>query len=120
MKMVKEMMDIMKWFREEKREDRARITVLEPLVTESDVMSFFRKLDAEEMNVPAAMLVEWKLMAVEKMKNVESAEEFAFEQGRLAAYCEIEKMFLEMAEETRKSDAGRPFADGEEDEGDDA
>lgn len=85
--------------------ERAKIVVLEPPVSEKDVRAFFLKLDAEEMNVPAAVVIEWKQMAVERMKTVKSAEEFAYEQGRLAAYCEMEKMFLETAQEMKTGSA---------------
>ena len=94
-----------KWLRRkrEKESGRVEIVVLDPPVSENDVQSFFMKLDAEERNVPAAMVNEWKLMAIERMKTVESAEAFAYEQGRLAAYGEMEKMFLETAEEMKKN-----------------
>lgn len=85
---------------------------LEPEVSENDIVVFFAKLDAEERNVPAAMIAQWKQMAVEKMEQVKDAESFAFEQGRLAAYCEMEKLFIEMAEQYRNA---TPTAD----EGDD-
>ena len=85
---------------------------LEPEVSENDIVVFFAKLDAEERNVPAAMIAQWKQMAVEKMEQVKDAESFAFEQGRLAAYCEMEKLFIEMAEQYRNA---APTAD----EGDD-
>lgn len=75
--------------------------VLEPEVTEEDVRSFFAKYDPVERNVPVAMVAEWKQMAAEKMAAVQSAEEFAFEQGRLAAFCEMEKAFLEVVEELK-------------------
>lgn len=85
---------------------------LEPEVSECDIRSFFAKFDERERNVPAAMIAQWKQMAVEKMGLVKDAESFAFEQGRLAAYCEMEKLFLEMAEQYRNA---TPTAD----EGDD-
>lgn len=72
---------------------------LEPEVTEEDVRSFFAKYDAVERNVPVALVAEWKQIAAEKMAAVQSAEQFAFEQGRLAAFGEMEKAFLEIAEE---------------------
>jgi hypothetical protein len=37
------------------------------------------------------------------MEQVKDAESFAFEQGRLAAYCEMEKLFIEMAEQYRNA-----------------
>ena len=74
---------------------------LEPAPTQEDVRSFFAKMDAVERNVPVAMVAAWKQMAAEKMAAVRSAEEFAFEQGRLAAFCEVEKMFLETGGELR-------------------
>ena len=94
-----------KWLRRKREEEsgRVEIVVLDPPVSENDVQSFFMKLDAEERNVPAAMVIEWKQMAIERMKTVESAEAFAYEQGRLAAYGEMEKMFLETAEEMKKN-----------------
>lgn len=72
---------------------------LEPEVTQEDVRSFFAKYDAQERNVPAAMIAEWRQMAAEKMAAVHSAEEFAFEQGRLAAFAEMERAFMEIAGE---------------------
>ena len=89
---------------------------LEPEVSENDIVVFFAKLDAEERNVPAAMIAQWKQMAVEKMEQVKDAESLAFEQGRLAAYSEMEKLFIEMAEQYRNA---VPEAD-EGDGGDDA
>ena len=75
----------------------ARVVIqLEPEPTQEDVKSFFAKLDEVERNVPVAMVATWKQLAAEKMTAVRSAEEFAFEQGRLAAFCEMEKAFLEM------------------------
>ena len=100
------MIKLMKLFgrgEQKKESGRVEIVVLDPPVSENDVQSFFMKLDAEERNVPAAMVNEWKLMAIERMKTVESAEAFAYEQGRLAAYCEMEKLFIEMAEQYRNA-----------------
>lgn len=77
--------------------------VLEPPVAQADVESFYAKLDAVERNVPVALIAEWKLMAAEKMAAVRSAEEFAFEQGRLAAFGEMERAFLELADDARRS-----------------
>ena len=99
----------MKLFRrKEKNENLGALRIvkrvqLEPEVSENDIQMFFAKLDAEERNVPAAMIAQWKQMAVEKMEQVKDAESFAFEQGRLAAYGEMEKMFLETAEEMKKN-----------------
>ena len=42
-----------------------------------------------------------KQMAAEKMAAVKSAEDFAHEQGRLAAFCEMEKAYLEMAQKVK-------------------
>lgn len=89
---------------------------LEPEVSEGDIRSFFAKFDERERNVPVAMIAEWKQMTVEKMERVSDANGFAFQQGRLAAYCEMEKLFLEMAEQYRNA---APEAD-EGDDGDDA
>lgn len=83
-------------------EDKPRTVIqLEPEPTQEDVRSFFAKLDAAERNVPAAMVAVWKQLAAEKMAAVHSAEEFAFEQGRLAAFCEMEKAYLEMAQKVK-------------------
>ena len=78
------------------KEERAMI-MLEQEPTQKDVRSFFAKLDEVERNVPVAMIATWKQMAAEQMAAVKSAEEFAFEQGRLSAFCEMEKAFLDVA-----------------------
>ena len=109
----------MKLFRrKEKNENLGAVRLvkrvqLEPEVSENDIRMFFAKLDAEERNVPAAMIAQWKQMAVEKMEQVKDAESFAFQQGRLAAYCEMEKLFLGMAEQYRNAS---PEAEEEEDD----
>ena len=64
---------------------------------EADVRGFFAKLDAMERNVPAEMVAEWRQMAAERMAAVHTETEFAYEQGRLKAYIEIERMFREVA-----------------------
>lgn len=74
---------------------------LEPEPTQEVVRSFFAKLDAAERNVPVAMVATWKQVAAENMAAVKSAEEFAFEQGRMAAFCEMEKAYLEMAHKVK-------------------
>ena len=87
-------------------EDKPRKVIrLEPEVAEEDVRSFYAKLDAVERNVPVALVAEWKQMAAERMAAVQSAEQFAFEQGRLAAFGEMERAFLEMAKELRGAEA---------------
>lgn len=108
----------MKPFRRKgKKAEATKVVRIEPPVEESDIRSFFAKFDANERNVPVAIIAEWKQMAVEKMENVKSAEEFAFEQGRLSAYCELERAFLEMAQEFAA--AAETVADsGEEDDED--
>ena len=83
----------------------AERVLLEPEVAEEDVRSFYAKLDAVERNVPVALVAEWKQMAAERMAAVQSAEQFAFEQGRLAAFGEMERAFLEMAKELRGAEA---------------
>ena len=88
---------------EERRDGGAVRVVLEPEVTQEDVRSFYAKLDAVERNVPVALVTEWKQLAAEKMAAVRSAEEFAFEQGRLAAFGEMERAFLELADDARRS-----------------
>ena len=90
---------------EERRCSKGEWVKLEPEVTEEDVRSFFAKYDPVERNVPVAMIAEWKQMAAEKMAAVHSAEEFAYEQGRLTAYREMEQAFLEMGREGE--DGGR-------------
>ena len=90
----------------------AERVLLEPGVAEEDVRSFYAKLDAVERNVPVALVAEWKQMAAEKMAAVQSAEEFAFAQGRLAAFGEMERAFLEMAKELRGAEAANQ--DGED------
>ncbi len=80
---------------------------LEPPVTEDDIRSFFAKLDAEERNVPAALAAEWRQLAAEAMERAKDAQEFAYQQGRLAAYVEVEKLFAEVARTFR----GRQMAE---------
>lgn len=80
---------------------------LEPQVTEDDIRSFFAKLDAEERNVPAALAAEWRQLAAEAMERARDAQEFAYQQGRLAAYVEVEKLFAEVARTFR----GRQMAE---------
>lgn len=82
----------------ERAKEKRVVIMLEPEPTQEDVKSFFAKLDEVERNVPVAMVATWKQLAAEKMAAVRSAEEFAFEQGRMAAFCEMEKAFLEMKE----------------------
>lgn len=98
------------------RREGEGMVALEPEVTQEDVRSFFAKYDAAERNVPVAMIAEWKQLAAEKMAAVHSAEEFAFEQGRLAAFCEMEKAFLEVAEEMRAETPEIEDEDGEKEE----
>ena len=90
----------------------AERVLLEPEVAEEDVRSFYAKLDAVERNVPVALVAEWKQMAAERMAAAKSAEEFAFAQGRLAAFGEMERAFLEMAKELRGAEAANQ--DGED------
>ena len=90
---------------EETQEETARRNeggvLLEPEPTQKDIRSFFAKLDAVERNVPVMMIATWKQMAAENMAAVKSAEEFAFEQGRMAAFCEMEKAYQEMAQRVK-------------------
>lgn len=96
------------------RECGGRIVRIEPEVTQEDVRSFFAKYDPVERNVPVAMIAEWKQMAAEKMAAVKSAEDFAFEQGRLRAYGEMERAFLEVGK--GGSAEAQPSQDADQDE----
>ena len=97
--------------------DERNIVRIEPEVTQEDVRSFFAKYDPVERNVPVAMIAEWKQMAAERMAAVKSAEDFAFEQGRLRAYGEMERAFLEVGKEG--SPPSPPLRSGYQDENQD-